>query len=162
SEGCGRASTTVGEMIPSRTFSPTPSDWVRVVFPAPRAPVRISRSPARSWVPSAVPSASVAARSVSCTVNSLAVSLTGFSPAALDVVARHARGDAGDDLVVDGVRGVGPGVDALAALAENDGLGTQEVRRVNVRAQVDDALVHGDAAAHRVGLAVDGHRGSGG
>ncbi len=43
-----REMTKVGEVTEPRTPSPSPMPWVSVVFPAPRSPVRITRSPARS------------------------------------------------------------------------------------------------------------------
>ena len=45
SDGCTREITKVGEVTSPRTPSPAPIPWVSVVLPAPRSPVRITRSP---------------------------------------------------------------------------------------------------------------------
>ena len=55
SEGCTRAITKVGEVTSPRTPSPSPMPWVSVVLPAPRSPVRITRSPGASRVASQPP-----------------------------------------------------------------------------------------------------------
>ena len=59
SEGCTREITKVGEVTSPRTPSPSPMPWVSVVLPAPRSPVRITRSPGRSTVASHSPNARV-------------------------------------------------------------------------------------------------------
>ena len=68
---------------------------------------------------------------------------------ATGVRARHARPDPGDDLVADGAGGLGPlvgGGRAGRRVAEDHDL----VARLDVRvADVDDELVHRDAADHR-------------
>src|SRR5690625_6632082 len=60
----------VGEATCPRTPSLEPIPWVSVVLPAPRSPVRTTRSPARSRPASRLPSSRVVCGSGSCQVRS--------------------------------------------------------------------------------------------
>ena len=71
-DGCTRAITKVGDVTAPRTPRAAPMPWVSVVFPAPRSPVRISRSPASSRVPRCSPNARVSsAVSSRCVIGSI-------------------------------------------------------------------------------------------